>query len=129
MKQRWPGITTLIEFGIQTEHAHKHAMSGSEKVFFDLQRRKRTRSNALRCIRNIAKRSQHVFDTAERIQQVTQTMILAEYPGFGTYPLQTFAFLPDFFYPGHVSTPPADKLIANLRNVEKPRKKTPHSGS
>jgi len=43
-------------------------------------------------------------------------------PGLGDHILRPFSFLPDFLYPGQVSAPPQDKLVADLKDQAKRRK-------
>ena len=123
IQQRWPGSKALINFGLQTECAQQSPLpSGPEQLFFDVFDTRKNHTESVRLIREIAELSQHAFDTADRLHQISRDILLKAYPGLGSYLLRTFAFLPDFFYPGSVSTPPADKRIFDLKNSKKSQK-------
>jgi nitric oxide reductase activation protein len=47
---------------------------------------------------------------------------VTEYPDLVCYPLRTASFLPDFFYPGVISAPPKEGLIADLKDQANTRR-------
>ncbi len=62
----------------------------------------RTKTPSLQTLLKLAENSHNLFETAKMIRAVPQDLFLQEFPDFGTTPLRTFGFLPDFFYTGEI---------------------------
>jgi hypothetical protein len=57
----------------------------------------------------------NAFDTAALMTPELMSEALMACPGLDVWPLRTFVCLPDFLYPGEVSKPPKDSLVAGLK--------------
>jgi nitric oxide reductase activation protein len=125
IRQQWPGARRLVAFGLATESKAQPPQTRSERLFFELARngdgadaagpqRDAGGTAVGRDLAGIVSDAVNVFDTAALLTPELVTRALAAYPDLRR-PLRTFAFLPDFLYPGQVSRPPQDALVADMK--------------
>ncbi|MFW5996993.1 MAG: nitric oxide reductase activation protein NorD [Lentisphaeria bacterium] len=120
IRQQWPGIRRLVDFGLQKEFEHNPGNGAANKLFFDVllpPSRDAAGLRTARLIEKIAEKSSNCFDTAKRLEQCDDSVAVQEYAGLEQQLLAPLSLLPDFLYPGEVSTPPATDMVANLKNM------------
>ncbi len=116
MRRRWPGARRLLAWGLREEFRHTPPATAAERLLLDLLLAEE-RPAAAEVLRAAAEASVNLFDTAGRLTGDLPARLAAAYPGLDAEPLRTFAFLPDFLFPGGVSAPPRDGLIADLKRA------------
>jgi len=117
MRERWPGARRLLDFGLRTEFEALPAEPPRERLFEESMMPGEPRSRAARLIADKAASSCNCFDTAERLDPDFLRELAGACPDLARRPLRTFRLLPDFLFPGAVSTPPADRLIVDLKDA------------
>jgi len=117
IRARWPGARRLLDFGIRTEFRQSPPAGAPERLLRDALAPGSPVRDGVAIVRRIAAESLNCFDTAQRVGGEWTARVVAEYPGLGHRPLRTFAFLPDFLYPGTVSAPPSSSLVADLKRT------------
>jgi len=115
IKEQWPGASKLIDFGIETEFSNNPPQNPSEQLFYDLLMNNNVSNSATKALNCLIDRTLNAFDTASKLKGEWTEQVLEEYPGLESYPLRSFSFLPDFFYPGEVDAPPMESLIVDLK--------------
>jgi nitric oxide reductase activation protein len=115
IRKRWPGAAGLLELGLKTEFSHRPAVTPAERLLHESLGAGTDASESATAVRELAERSVNIFDTASRLDTETCESLERRFPGIGTHALRPLSFLPDFLFPGEVSSPPRDKLIADLR--------------
>ena len=115
IRRRWPGARRLLDFGMETELAVAAAHRPADQLFFDLLRGPNRSDDVRAILLAVADGSVNAFDTAALMTPELMSEALMAYPGLDVWPLRTFVYLPDFLYPGEVSQPPKDSLVADLK--------------
>lgn len=115
IKQRWPGASALIDFGLHTEFSRRPPQTPPDRLFYDLIMPEQGATLATDRLIRIADDSLNLFDTASQLEGAWMSSVLTQYPRLDIYPLRTFSFLPDFLYPGVVGVPPKDDVIVDLK--------------
>ncbi|MGC9350141.1 MAG: nitric oxide reductase activation protein NorD [Anaerolineae bacterium] len=136
---RWPGARRLLRFGVETEAEVTPPRTAAEHLFFDLTHVvvggevglepasdagagvTPDKAQLVERLMTVVRSSVNAFDTAELLTHDLLAHAEAAYPGLRACPLRTFAFLPDFLYPGEVRRPPNDALIADLKETAQQR--------
>lgn len=122
LEKRWPGIRRLLYFGLRHEFEHKPAGDIVAKLLFDtLLKPAKVSGHGPALVDKMAAESNNCFDTAKLLAESELSSLLQEYRGVESTLLYPFSFLPDFLFPGEVSSPPPTEMIADLRQaVEQP---------
>jgi hypothetical protein len=134
----WPGAREIIGWGIGVEYDATPPRTIAEKLLFRCLhafgiygRNDESRpgpnleeSEPLEAIYRIIGTTENLFDTANLLTKELVDRMSSEYPGLDTSVLRSFAFLPDFLYPGSVSSPPRDKMIADLKSKAEKKRDT-----
>lgn len=115
VRVRWPGASQLLEFGLATEFSNRSAITPAERLLQECLNPVSVHSAEARVVQQLACRSINIFDTASLLDDPMIDRLRRLSPGIGSQILRPFSFLPDFLFPGEVSSPPQDKLIADLR--------------
>jgi len=123
IERDWPGARALIRFGVETEFSQVPPRSGPDRLAGDLFAARGERAAHLAQLLSIADESVNVFDTLARLESIDRAALAEAYPGLGSQPLRSFAFLPDWRYTGDVSTPPSDQLVADMKSEAQRRGK------
>jgi nitric oxide reductase activation protein len=116
IRARWPGANKLLALGVETEFAHRPAVSAAERLLRECLTLRAAGSAAGSVVQQLARRSLNIFDTVALLDAGTIARLQRLLPGMGDRLLRAFSFLPDFLFPGQVSRPPQDRLIADLRD-------------
>jgi len=116
IRRRWPGARRLLDFGMATELAIAAAQSPADRLFFDLLQGPDRADDVRAKLLSLADASINAFDTVALMTPELISEVLVAYPGLDVWPLRTFVTLPDFLYPGEVSRPPNDSLVADLKH-------------
>jgi Mg-chelatase subunit ChlD len=125
IRKTWPGARRLVEFGLRCELGASPATSDADRLACDLMAEGATPDGAAGALRRIAEESVNVFDSAQRIAKLDLGALRSCYPRLAAEPIRCFAFLPDWRYPGEVSAPPSDALVADMRqNAERARERS-----
>ncbi|MFO7870780.1 MAG: VWA domain-containing protein [Kiritimatiellia bacterium] len=123
IKARWPGARGLLEFGWRNEFANSPPVSPAEKLLEESVFSPCSKDAAVTLVRHTASRSVNIFSTVELLDEGLKKKLLEERPGLDAYPLGPVAFLPDFLFPGSVSSPPMGDLVADLKDQAAAAKK------
>ncbi len=122
IRRMWPGARRLLAFGVEAELNAGVPVSPADQLLFDLLTTEpddatgRDESpDVWSQLLAVADGSVNCFDTVALMTPELLAAAAAAYPGLGQCALRTFAFLPDFLYPGAVSSPPKDSLVADLK--------------
>ncbi len=115
VRARWPGATKLLELGIETEFANRPASTQEERLLEECLTSASSYSAAAEALLQLSSQSVNIFDTASLLDDQEIEFLRRLCPGIGNRILRPFSFLPDFLFPGKVSSPPQDKLVADLR--------------
>ena len=136
--RRWPGARRLIDFGLETEFARRPPATPADGLFFDAARRGLGRpapgdgtgaaDRALEALIRVADASVNCFDTARRLDEPWAAEARTAYPGLDACSLRPAGFLPDFLFPGSVSAPPRDALVADLKRAAEGAKRADDAG-
>ena len=114
IRRRWPGARHLVDFGLATDLADRPPVSAADRLFAELATGA-TGAAASR-LADLARPCANVFATADRLA-AARAEFAAVLPGLGATLARPLSFLPDFLFPGHVSSPPSNGLIADLRRA------------
>lgn len=121
IRRQWPGARRLLDLGHATELA-AHGVSGpADRLFCDLLDAGAPREGVVPRLLSAADASINAFDTVSMLTEELLADVLRAYPGLDAWPLRTFAYLPDWLYPGEVAQPPSDSLVANLKQEAQQR--------
>lgn len=115
VRKRWPGAAGLLDLGLEAEFSHRPATTPAERLLHDCLGPGPAASASAAAVQKLAQRSVNIFDTASLLASETSESLECRFPGVGKQVLHPLSFLPDFLFPGEVSAPPQDKLIADLR--------------
>lgn len=133
VRRMWPGARRLLDFGVAAERAAQPPRIPADRLCFDLLAGEGVDSPGARAVLRVAGASVNAFDTASLLTPAVLDAVLRDYPGLDRVPLRTFAFLPDFLYPGQVSRPPTDHLVADLKHAARQqraaRERRPEDGA
>lgn len=124
IRRMWPGACSLLDFGIETEFSIQPPSLPADKLCVELLQcdlADTGESPVASALLDVADVSVNVFDTVELLTDDLVAAARNAYPGLDVIPLRVFTFLPDFLYPGGVSQPPSDKLVADLKQTAKQR--------
>ncbi len=117
IRRRWPGARRLLDFGLRQEFELHPPTTAADRLFRDAADRDAAPTAAAEAVRRLADDSVNFFDTARRLDEGLAALALRAYPGLDGDLLRTFAFLPDFLFPGEASRPPRDSMVADLRRA------------
>lgn len=123
IKKQWPGAMKLIDFGLHTEFAEIPPHTPAEHLIHDSLMSGISLPPPAKALHELSKQSVNVFETASLLTDERILPVARACPGLAHHILRPFSFLPDFLYPGQVSAPPHDKLVADLKNQAKRRKR------
>jgi len=123
VRRKWPGARRLVDWGLDLDFRNHPPTTAAERLFFDLASGVENVSPAIRQAQENLYACHSVFETAQQLDADWCAPLRNAYPGLAETPLRTFAFLPDFLYPGEVDAPPPDALVADLRDASKRQKK------
>jgi len=116
INRAWPGARRLVSFGLRAEARARVPMSAAEQLFFDLMGvGNASEADVLSDLLELVDRAVNTIDLASLLTPDLLERAADAYPGLSRELLRPFAFLPDFLYPGGVSRPPANTLVADLR--------------
>jgi hypothetical protein len=115
IRRRWPGARSLLAFGLQAEREARPPASAADRLFFDAALGQP--DEAAELVRCVADASVNFFDTARRLDGDWAGRVRDARPGLDRSRLRPFGFLPDFRFPGTVSRPPPDRLVADLQRA------------
>lgn len=121
IRNRWPGARRLLDWAWQVHFTERPPQTPEESMI----RQALCDCDPLRpaWLETVLSESNNVFDTVERIRAFPLKELLESHPTFGQQPLHPLSFIPDFQYPGSVSNPPSDRLVADLKEQVTARKK------
>lgn len=123
MRDRWPGARRLIDWGFQTHFNTRPPQTPEEEIIrLGMTENARLEPAALE---DILEHSENVFDTAHRIADIDRAELLNHWPEFGRRDLHPLTFIPDFMFPGSVSRPPSDRLVADLKSRARAKPRRP----
>ena len=113
----WPGARGLIDLGVQTEFTHRPPNTAAERLLEECLSSTADSTPAAKAVRELAGRSVNIIDTASQLTDDMMGSLARTCPGIDRQVLRPFSFLPDFLFPGHVSAPPQDRIVADLRGA------------
>ncbi len=119
MRQRWPGTRGLLDFGLKTESDQNPPCTDADRLFFDMTTGDGSGlPDSARKLISIADASANFFETLRHLRNMDVCALGEEgYPGVATAELRPFSFIPDFLYPGAVSTAPSESMIADMKQA------------
>jgi hypothetical protein len=112
--RRWPGAARLIRWGLRDELAD--AQPGSAENLLLRAVVADDESPALRAFSEVADGCGNCFETAGTLDGDWTRAVLETWPGLDRLPIRPVAFLSDFLLPASFSTPPTDRLVADLKD-------------
>ena len=120
--RRWPGVRRLIAWGVQVELTDSAAEGSLERLLGEAVGDSAA-TPILKKLRRVADECVNCFDTAQRMNEAWTRKIRAAYPSLDAQPLRPITFLSDFLFPVSFSDPPSDRILANLKDAAKKRRK------
>ncbi|MBN1676259.1 MAG: VWA domain-containing protein [Kiritimatiellae bacterium] len=127
IKTRWPGAVRLLDWAMRTEFDAQPAVSGPDRLLYDAVLPRAAPGAEVAALWRLADRAVNVFDTAALLSNAPVSALVHAYSGLDAYPLRAFRCLPDFLYPGTVSSPPPGELIADLKSAADKRQQDERS--
>ncbi len=121
MRGEWPGAAGLLDWGRETELSSERIVPPVQRLLHDCLAFEEMANPTACMIRELAAKSINCFDTASLLDRATVERCRNLCPGLGDLPLRPLAFLPDFTFPGAVSKPPPNSLVADLRQAAEKR--------
>jgi nitric oxide reductase activation protein len=115
IRTRWPGARHLIDFGLRTDLGDRPPRAAADHLFA-LMATGAADPLATR-LRDLVRPCPNVFATAKRLSLQVCDEFRAAQPGLAHLLASPLSFLPDYLFPGHVSAPPRDGLIADLKQA------------
>jgi nitric oxide reductase activation protein len=118
----WPGARRLIRYGARVEFAQLPPRTDPDRLLRDLLLPESAPAGTRDLLDDARSRLDelpNVFATYNALPALDG--LAAAYPGIDSTMLRTVSFLPDFFYPGEVSSPPPDTLVADLKDAAEQR--------
>jgi Mg-chelatase subunit ChlD len=115
IRQRWPGAASLIDFGLRSDFAERPPRSAADQLFAALATGRT--GELLDRLRKLALRSPNIFGTVKRLTPALCNEFRLAWPDLAHTLVRPLSFLPDDLFPGHVSAPPRDGLVADLKNA------------
>ncbi len=116
VNREWPGARDLVRWGFYHEQAP--GPQSPEVLLYDLFEN-RCRVDE---IEQICEESPNVLGTLDMLSPSILASVAESYPGIDIQLLRAFAFLPDFFYETEYSTPPNDRVVADLHQEAKKKR-------
>jgi len=117
IRTRWPGAARLLDLAVQTEFTHRPAGVPAEQLLQECLSSVSVHTPAAQAVRRLARRSINIFDTASLLDSQMVRRLRRACPGLDNQVLRPFSFLPDFLFPGQVSAPPQNRVVADLREA------------
>jgi nitric oxide reductase activation protein len=117
IRHSWPGAKDLIDLGVQTEFAQRPPVSSAEQLLQECLTTASVFIPAVKLIRRLTIQSINIFNTESLLDNHLMDELKTKCPGIGTQLLRPLRFLPDFLFPGQVSAPPQDRVVADLRDT------------
>lgn len=115
--RKWPGARRLLKFGFESEFTYKPPLTPPDCLLHDLildpDQNPETRE-----IIQTTDRLINTFDTANSLNMSWREAIGRRY-GDMDVRLRALAFLPDFTFPGQTTNPPADSMVADMKDQAK----------
>ncbi len=121
-RARWPGSRRLIAFGFATEFSRRPPACAAEELLVRVMDEPLVAPDA-KIIARAADELANAFAVAAALDKEPLRGLLAPEHGLGQGLLRACAFLPDFLFPGRVSTPPSDAVIADMKEKAAPRRR------
>ncbi len=112
--RKWPGARRLLNFGFESEFTFKPPVTPPDRLLHDLildpDHNPETRE-----IIKTADSLINTFDVADLIHRSWRQPVYRRY-GSMDVKLRALAFLPDFTFPGQTTSPPADSMVADMKD-------------
>jgi Mg-chelatase subunit ChlD len=115
IRSRWPGVRRLLDLGLRTDLVDRPPSSAADRLFAELATE--THGPQAARLAELVRTSPNVFAAAKQITPEVCAEFAAVLPGLAVDLARPLSFLPDFLFPGQVSSPPTDGLIADLRDA------------
>jgi hypothetical protein len=135
ISRRWPGAASLIRWGIRREFETNPPLSSAEELFYTVLQPELTESDASQRseARNVfldwADRSNGIFESASMVRASTKPhwagwmrKVIEAFPDLEHIPIRPISFLPDFLYPGEVSSQRQDRVVVDLEQQARRRR-------
>ena len=118
--RRWPGARRLLAWGLDLDRSDRPACDLADL----LARAMASQDDApgLIALRRLAEESINCFDTAGLLDGETAREALAALPEIATLSPEPVSFLSDFLFPVHYEDPPADSLVAGLKQAARQKR-------
>ncbi len=120
VRRRWPGARRLTAWGLGMDL--DGAAGGTAEQLLADALDESLDAPALRELRRAADSCVNCFDTAAQLDSPWTRDVLNAYPAVASRPLRPIACLSDFLFPVSFSDPPADQLVADLKDAAKSRR-------
>ncbi len=118
-QRHWPGCRNLLRWGFETEFRLAAPKHPAEELLRQIMLDEPAVAARLPSLFAALDRLCNTFDTARELDE-PWAIELAE--RLGGRLVRAFGFLPDFFYPAAVQSPPADSMVADLKEEARQRR-------
>lgn len=115
IRRDWPGARRLLDFALAEEFSAAPPRSTADALLRDCLSGAADADPLLAPFCRLARKSANAFDTLARLDNPAVQAVAAAQPNLAGARLRCLHFLPDWFYPGEVSQPPQDSLVADLK--------------
>ncbi|MBD3241015.1 MAG: hypothetical protein GF331_10555 [Chitinivibrionales bacterium] len=115
MRNAWPGCRRLLRFGIDAELDALPVATAVDTLARECIEDQAPSSPLATLIATLAARSTSLFESASLIDEAVLETATARLPDFARVGMRSFGFLPDFRFTAHLSEPPSDSVIADLK--------------
>jgi hypothetical protein len=117
LRSSWPGAARLLALGLRADAEYRPAGNAADRLFLGLESGTvpEDLQAAAALLEPVSRASVNVFDTARRLTSDLLEALRREVPGLAREVMRPFSFMPDYLFPGRVSSPPSDNLVADLK--------------
>lgn len=116
--EEWPGVPNLLAFVLRHEFGEFPPANPAEKLLAAmlLPAPDTDRAEIAGLIR-LSRSAVNIFDTVRRLSETGDGLVEYWLSRLDTSLLRPLSFVPDFLFPGTVSSPPDESLIADLKHA------------
>ena len=127
-RERWPGCRKLLDLGLRTEFSRRGLDRGVDCLLHACLCPGDRPSPHARIILGACERSVNIFETASLLGEHEVELVGRTCAGLGEHELMPLCFVPDMMFPGHVSNPPSDRLVVDLKEQAERRREEGSGG-
>lgn len=123
VRERWPGCARLLDIALETEFSRRGMNTGADRLLHACLCPGSHASPHAGTVLDACARSVNIFDTASLLGEREIELVGSTCAGLGECELGPLCFVPDMMFPGHVSRPPSDRMVADMKDRARRRRR------